>query len=653
MMSYFASRKAFSNAVVKIRWIAGCSLGLFLLALVNVLSTTHAAEAAKSYVPAFSVYVDFTQTLDVEQVAKLPDADFKPVPETGYVGGYNRSVHWLKFTLRPIADERLFLRVVPTYQDYLTLYLAKPSGGFQEMASGELVEDWQTKADRAFVFELPLLSQPVTAYLRLKTINTNTVVAKVYNAPAYHRALFIDYTLSGIYIGLLLILIAINIGQGKWRTDLDFRYYLLFVLASLFVFMSGNGWVAMLVPNDWKTVVNYLPQLTTLIYLWVLLRFYHQLFGFDRQKTPIFYGISRAMEALTWLGGVSLLFDFYIEYMPVYMPMSMLYLLLITGFALKLALQKRQEGRLLFFAVAFGFSGVLGTAMSLGGLVSGGAWLLYSYTVGTLASILVFQSIINRRIRQIEKEHVTVILEKEHAQQMAEREKNEKEQKAQFLSMLSHELKTPLAVVRMGVDQKQLSENSRNHLLQAICDMSLVIDRCSVLEKVDDQIPVYCEPVDAVHLFSGILSYTNEPKRVETAFPENAVVVQSDEDWLKVILSNLLDNALKYSPKDSTVQVALTRFDQAWCFRFDNLTCGDLPDPERVFNKYYRTKSAAKKTGSGLGLYIVKRLVDQLQATIEYHAEPITSPNDMTHDMTDPDRPFHQVSFRLCLPITK
>jgi len=615
---------------------------LVLALLVGWTGNVAMAGPLSSDTPRFHVHEDVTGTQTIAEIAQRPDSDFHAAPRAGFVGGYTRSVHWLKFTLKPLANQQppLFLRVIPSYQDFLTLYLPTPAGDYRSIPSGDHIEDWQDKTDRAFVFKLPSLSEPVTAYLRLESNHTHTVVAQVYNDPAYHQALLVDFTLSGIFMGLLIILIVINLSHRKWRTDVDFRYYLLLIIASLSVFVTNSGWLPLWLDNDWKPWVDFLPQLTTLVYLLVLAKFYHVLFDFD-YHTPIYSGISRIFQTLIGVGFVALLFDFYVEYMPWLMNIIMVYLLLISGFALKLTLQKRAEDGLLFIAVIFGFSGILGTVLSLGGVVSGGAWLMYSYTAGTLGSILVFQGIIGRRLRQIEQDHVTAMLEKDHAQQLTERERNEKERKAQFLSMLSHELKTPLAVIRMGVDQNPLSDRARQHVSQAISDMSQVIDRCSVLEKVDDQIPMQSEPVSLQDVLYNVISLNHESQRVDVFTQYENTVIETDEDWLKVILSNLLDNALKYSPKSTRVQVSVFPDNQAWCFRFDNLTTNDLPDPSLVFTKYYRAKSAFQQTGSGLGLYIVKRLSDQLHAQIDFE---ITEPSQSNYAHSN------QISFRLCLP---
>lgn len=606
------------------------------------LNDQSAFNGESAFTPQFEFYVDSDRIHNIETITSLPGV-FKTAPKAGYVGGYNRAVHWLRFVLPPLDSpgETLFLRINPAYTDYITLYMPDPSlehPSFTRMESGELVEDWQQKNDRALVFELEAASQPRTLYLRIESTNTITLVAKVYNLSGYLNALRIDHILSGTFIGLLLTLFCINASNTKGRKEKEIRYYLLLIVSSMGVFLAGGSWMLPLIPDDWKAWATYLPQLTTLFYISCLTLFYHVLLGFDWQKTPLSFGLSSGYLLLIGGGFIALSLDYYVEYMPWFMVVTTVYLLWIMGIAFSWVLHRRSEGKLLFVAVLLGVSGILGTALSHSGVVSGGTFLLYSYTAGTLASIVVFQGMISRRMRLVEQQHVTVLLEKEHAQAIAERERADKEQKAQFISMLSHELKTPLSVISMGTAQTTLSDKARAHLLRAINDMGRVIDRCAVLEQVDSQVQTHQEAIELTSLIDILIQQTQTPQRIQWQPPQTNVLVHSDADWLRVILSNLIDNALKYSPPDTKIEITLLHKPDYTCLDISNWTADPLPDGTKIFAKYYRAKSAHKQTGSGLGLYIVKRLVDQLSAHIDYQALPI------------PEKKLNKIVMHLCLP---
>ena len=95
---------------------------------------------------------------------------------------------------------------------------------------------------------------------------------------------------------------------------------------------------------------------------------------------------------------------------------------------------------------------------------------------------------------------------------------------------------------------------------------------------------------------------------------------------LSIALGNLLDNACKYGASQSRIRVTLTPFVQndqpGWLWRVDNEAgSAGLPDTERLFEKYYRSPQARRLSGSGLGLFLVKGLLDLMQGTIHYEPQ--------------------------------
>jgi signal transduction histidine kinase len=103
----------------------------------------------------------------------------------------------------------------------------------------------------------------------------------------------------------------------------------------------------------------------------------------------------------------------------------------------------------------------------------------------------------------------------------------------------------------------------------------------------------------------------------------NPVSVTLDRTLVKVILSNLLDNANKYSPTGSLITLRLEankhRDLQGALLVVSNLpNAGSTPDPERVFDKYYRHASSQRDTGSGLGLFLVRELASRLGGWVRY-----------------------------------
>ncbi len=114
------------------------------------------------------------------------------------------------------------------------------------------------------------------------------------------------------------------------------------------------------------------------------------------------------------------------------------------------------------------------------------------------------------------------------------------------------------------------------------------------------------------------------PKRVHVRFAARPVL-EIEEKLLRIILSNLVDNALKYGAPESSVEVSLTTASDPGaeaCIEVSNLIGpAGAPDGARLFEKYYRSDRAQSVNGSGLGLYLSAQLAALIDATLRYRSE--------------------------------
>lgn len=111
-------------------------------------------------------------------------------------------------------------------------------------------------------------------------------------------------------------------------------------------------------------------------------------------------------------------------------------------------------------------------------------------------------------------------------------------------------------------------------------------------------------------------------ERVRISAPPSVPVVLADAGRLDQILVNLVSNALKYSVADSDVRVELTATASALRLSVADRGPGIAPEElPRLFERYYRTKSAARAEGLGLGLFITRKLVEAHGWRIEVASE--------------------------------
>jgi len=205
-----------------------------------------------------------------------------------------------------------------------------------------------------------------------------------------------------------------------------------------------------------------------------------------------------------------------------------------------------------------------------------------------------------------------------------------RDEQDRFMAMLSHELKTPLSVLRMTLGLQagpdgHISANARGHAQQAVHDMDAIIERCLQVDRLQQhrwlEQRQACQLAD---LLSELQTASAQPHRLVISAAHLPRVV-TDIQLLTVALGNLIDNALKYATPASLVQVSASTSTSAYrspggiLFSVVN-TPGPagLPDASQVFQKYYRSPGARSKTGSGLGLYLVHQIARRLGGWVRY-----------------------------------
>jgi signal transduction histidine kinase len=199
------------------------------------------------------------------------------------------------------------------------------------------------------------------------------------------------------------------------------------------------------------------------------------------------------------------------------------------------------------------------------------------------------------------------------------------ELKSIFISVISHELKTPVALIKGYVGTLRRDD--------AHWDRDIIQDSLEVIEEEADRLTELIENLlDASRLQAGGISLNltdvvferfadrlaekfrtqTDIHNIRVDFPAEFPVVVADEDRLGQVLSNLLSNAIKYSPAGGEIvingqvrpeQIIICVQDQG-----PGIAPGDIP---HIFDRFYRADSASRTTkGAGLGLYLTRAIVE-------------------------------------------
>jgi PAS domain S-box-containing protein len=220
----------------------------------------------------------------------------------------------------------------------------------------------------------------------------------------------------------------------------------------------------------------------------------------------------------------------------------------------------------------------------------------------------------------------------EEMQRALEKERELNNLKSNFVSLTSHEFRTPLTTILSSAEMLEhygvrwTEERKQEHLQRiqtSVKYMTGLLDDVLVVAKAEaNRLEFVPAPLDLLKFCRGLVEAFELTDNGNHTLRFNAEAdcaqVNMDEQLLRHILSNLLSNALKYSPPGSGVQFDLAcRAGQA-VFRIQDHGRGiPLEDQARLFETFHRASNVRNIAGTGLGLTIVKRSVDLYGGTIE------------------------------------
>lgn len=192
-------------------------------------------------------------------------------------------------------------------------------------------------------------------------------------------------------------------------------------------------------------------------------------------------------------------------------------------------------------------------------------------------------------------------------------------QEKRFISDAAHELRTPLAILRLHAQNIGLSsnDNDRQKAIDAIISssmrMSHLVSQLMVLAKADRLSITHMTEVSVSHLLDQVLPLLPTPQLEKIQWhidiPEN-MTIRGDSSLLQAVCRNVLDNASKYAPADSIVTVSASAGSQYINLYFCNdVATNSHIDTQRLADRFYRSPQHQQLEGAGLGLSIVRQIM--------------------------------------------
>lgn len=198
-----------------------------------------------------------------------------------------------------------------------------------------------------------------------------------------------------------------------------------------------------------------------------------------------------------------------------------------------------------------------------------------------------------------------------------------------FIANVSHEMKTPLAVMQNYgtlLQATELSDEKRIEYAKGVTDgsrrMADMMTNILKLNRLENQ-QIYPQAAEydlSEQICECLLQYENvwekENIEIETDITEN-VRVKADAELLSHVWNNLFSNAFKFTPSGGTVTVTLSATEHHAIVKVKDTGCGMTPEVgTHIFEKFYQGDNSHSVQGNGLGLALVKRVVDIMQGEI-------------------------------------
>jgi PAS domain S-box-containing protein len=243
---------------------------------------------------------------------------------------------------------------------------------------------------------------------------------------------------------------------------------------------------------------------------------------------------------------------------------------------------------------------------------------------------------LHKSVARLEEEVTERKKAEEEARKSLEKERELNELKSKFVSIASHEFRTPLSTVLSSAsliqqykDKGDLEKVDKhiNRIKSSVNHLTMILNDFLSLGKLEEgKIDVNTEPIHVGHFMHEITeevqSFLKEGQTVTFECDPNIEEIQSDSRILRNIMFNLISNASKYSDINKRIHLTCAKGNGQILLGVKDDGIG-IPkaDHKHLFDRFFRASNAGQVQGTGLGLNIVKRYADLLNGKIDFTSD--------------------------------
>jgi signal transduction histidine kinase len=591
---------------------------------------------AKDYISERAYFEDKTGNMSFQEVKAK---NFQKI-DTVLSKGYTNSVFWLRLKISPLVESNfrsLLLRIQPTYIDSIQLFDSLDNTNAKRIVGDTYPVIANDYSSINFNFVIPGSDKERYVWLKINTTGTYFIATQAFTINEFINTDLIQQIFSAFYIGVLCFLFIFPL--TIWIRDKD-ALNIIFVVkqfAAVVVVVMDTGIQRLIFkevsPIFLKTLFNY-----NFITYTAIMAGFHYFFLKDynpKRWVKVLFLIALVCYPLEIIAVANKYFIDSLYFNSLMLTVMAIAFFFIPFFGLDWEKNNNpmfSKKSMIIIYHSIGLSILLTSLPSLG-VITGNSFSMIPGLFSGCITGIVFLFVLQYRNRMFREQGVREVAQ---ANAMVNFERSKRQEKERFISMLTHELKTPLSVLKLAYESGDVIKTDK-HVEGALKDINDVIDRCALEDQLENQgFKLLVERHSLKRIIYQKISEYEIADRFKFSV-EGDLWIESDLNLLRIILGNLLDNAIKYGDENNSILVDAKVQNQIITLTVMN-TVGEvgLPDEEKIFTKYYRAEKAHKYTGSGLGLYLVINLIKLLKGQARYFIS--TDRKLITFELTLPEK---------------
>ncbi len=568
--------------------------------------------------------------------------------------GYTADALWLRLVVErhPDAPKEWVLRFTNALLDDVRLYRPDGALGWSEQVAGENLgrANWPVKA-RSVVFRTRMETSGHEVWLvRLQGKNAMATDLELWPHADFDDFSRQEYFYYGLYFGCFFLLILLHVFFWRMTREAQSGWYFLYVLNTTLTELLTTAIPQQLLDlpvgfSDPLLGVSICASLA------VGVHFSLQQLGLST-LWPRFNRVVLVSADLIALAGIGLVLGgHFAPGVILGQLVAMANIVVIMSLASWLAVRGQKAAR--FFLLAFGifYAGVIISFLRNLEVVPSNFWTHHASTIGALLHMVLMsvrlnlrydglrrdkelaqaetvravrdlndnlENLVARRTDDLHQEIFQRVQLEVELRKALEVERRIKDEQQDFLAMVSHEFRTPLAIITTTAQQIAKNLNAARDRTLARCQnmrdaahrMAALVDEYLSADRMDATAfrPAPCDPRSLIA--DALAEWPSE--RINTSLQALPPQFVCDKGLLHVALRNLLNNALRHATGGQGIHLsATTQSDGALCLSVSN-PGEPIPEDEipRLFLKYFRGRAAQHQPGAGLGLYLVRRIAD-------------------------------------------